>query len=87
MVEALRRYAAPRHCCLPHPGGLYRYLAERDADPEGKVVVELEGTLSEERDLDADAGALLVHPQRILTIATESRAPGPFVVLARGFGS
>jgi hypothetical protein len=53
---------------FPTRGGLYRYLAERNADPEGKVVVELEGVLSEERDLDADAGALLVHPQRILAI-------------------
>lgn len=53
---------------FPTRGGLYRYLAERDADLEGKVVVELEGRLSEERDLDADAGALLVHPQRIVAI-------------------
>lgn len=53
---------------FPTRAGLYRYLAERDAKPEGKVVVELEGRLSEERDLDADAGALLVHPERIVTI-------------------
>jgi hypothetical protein len=53
---------------FPTRGGLYRHLAERDAEPEGKVVVELEGKLSEERDLDADAGALLVHPERIVEI-------------------
>jgi hypothetical protein len=53
---------------FPTLGGLYRYLAERGADPDGKVVVELEGRLSEERDLDADAGALLVHPERIVAI-------------------
>ncbi len=40
----------------------------RDTEPEGKVVVELEGRLSDERDLDADAGALLVHPERIVAI-------------------
>jgi hypothetical protein len=35
---------------------------------EGKVVVELEGTISDERDLDADAGALLVCPERIVAV-------------------
>jgi hypothetical protein len=53
---------------FPARGGLYKYLAERDADSAGKVVVELEGRLSDERDLDADAGALLVHPERIVAI-------------------
>jgi hypothetical protein len=53
---------------FPTRGGLYRYLAERDTDPGAKVVVELEGRLSEERDLDADTGALLVHPLRIVAI-------------------
>src|SRR4051794_29156445 len=51
---------------FPRREGLYRYLAERDAEVEGKVVVELEGTESEERDLDADAGALLVLPARVI---------------------
>jgi hypothetical protein len=53
---------------FPAREGLYRYLAERDAEVDGKVVVELEGRLSDERDLDADAGALLVHPQRIVGV-------------------
>lgn len=53
---------------FPAREGLYRYLAERDAEIEGKVVVELEGRLSDERDLDADAGALLVHPERIVGV-------------------
>jgi len=53
---------------FPAREGLYRYLAERDAEVHGKVVVELEGRLSDERDLDADAGALLVHPERIVGI-------------------
>jgi hypothetical protein len=53
---------------FPAREGLYRYLAERDAEAEGKVVVELEGQLSDERDLDADCGALLVHPERIVAV-------------------
>jgi hypothetical protein len=52
---------------FPRIEGLYRYLAERHAEVEGKLVVELEGELSEERDLDADAGALLVLPERVLS--------------------
>lgn len=53
---------------FPAPEGLYRYLAEKNADVTGKVVVELEGRTSEERDLDADAGALLVLPERIASV-------------------
>jgi hypothetical protein len=53
---------------FPAREGLYRYLAERDAELKDKVVVELEGRPSEERDLDADAGALLVHPERIVAV-------------------
>jgi hypothetical protein len=30
--------------------------------------VELEGRLSDERDIDADMGALLVHPDRVLAV-------------------
>jgi hypothetical protein len=52
---------------FPGLGGLYRYLAERDADLSGSVIVEVEGTLSDERDLDAERGALLVHPTEIIT--------------------
>lgn len=53
---------------FPAREGLYRYLAEKNANVEGKLVVELEGKLSEERDLDADAGALLVMPKRIASV-------------------
>ncbi len=52
---------------FPTLGGLYRYFAEREQDLEGSVIVELEGKLSDERDLDADRGALLVHPTEIVT--------------------
>ena len=50
---------------FPSLGGLYRYLAERDADLSGSVFLELEGELSGDRDLDADDGAVLVLPTRI----------------------
>jgi hypothetical protein len=50
---------------FPSIDGLYRYMAERDAEPDD-LVVEVEGELSGERDLDADAGALLVLPTRIV---------------------
>jgi hypothetical protein len=54
---------------FPTREGLYRYLAEKNAKVEGKIVVELEGRLGEERDLDADAGALLVSPEQIASSA------------------
>jgi hypothetical protein len=59
---------------FPAREGLYRYLAEKNANVEGKVVVELEGRVSEERDLDADAGALLLLPERIVeTVPLDTR--------------
>lgn len=51
---------------FPAREGLYRYLAEKNASVEGSVVVELEGRLSDERELDGDAGALLLLPERIV---------------------
>lgn len=51
---------------FPAREGLYRYLAEKGANVEGRIVVELEGRLSDERELDADAGALLLLPERIV---------------------
>jgi hypothetical protein len=54
---------------FPNREGLLRYLAwKNDAGVEGKVVVELEGKLSEDRDLDADHGALLVFPDRLVSV-------------------
>ncbi len=52
---------------FPTLAGLYRYLVERGFDFSGKMIVELEGTLSDEPDLDGDSGALLVHPTEIIT--------------------
>jgi hypothetical protein len=53
---------------LPTREGLYRYLAERNTDLDNRLVVEVEGRLALERDLDADAGALLVHPEEIIEV-------------------
>jgi hypothetical protein len=53
---------------FPRREGLYRYLAERDTQLQGKAIVELEGRIADERDLDADAGALLIHPERIVEV-------------------
>jgi hypothetical protein len=54
---------------FPSREGLLRYLAwKNDASVEGKVVVELEGELSEDIDLDADHGALLVFPDRLVAV-------------------
>lgn len=54
---------------LPSRAGLYRYLALTDAPRlDEKVLVELEGRLCDELDLDADAGTLLVLPERIVAV-------------------
>ncbi|HKH65093.1 MAG TPA: hypothetical protein VKA35_06485 [Solirubrobacterales bacterium] len=54
---------------FPAREGLYRYLAwKNDANVEGKVVVEMVGELSEDRDLDADHGALLIHPEELVSV-------------------
>jgi hypothetical protein len=50
---------------FPTERGLYRYLVEKGADLDDSIVVEVSGTLSSDRDLDADSGAILVHPQAI----------------------
>ena len=51
---------------FPDEEGLYRYMLRRDADIDGALVVELEGRQSADGDFDADEGALLVHPTRIV---------------------
>src|SRR3954447_10473700 len=65
-IHRTRRHGLP---VFPSREGLYRYLAwKSDAGVEGKVVVELAGELSEDRDLDADHGALLVLPDRVVSV-------------------
>ena len=54
---------------FPSREGLYRYLAwKNDSQIEGKVVVEVAGRLSDDCDLDADHGALLVFPERVVAV-------------------
>ncbi|HVY96028.1 MAG TPA: hypothetical protein VHA54_03610 [Solirubrobacterales bacterium] len=53
---------------FPTREGLYRYLAERGGESDGRLVVELRGRLSDERDLDADSGALLLLPEEIVAV-------------------
>lgn len=58
---------------FPDPDGLYRYMLRRDSDMEGSVVVELEGKESDDVDFDADEGALLVFPTRIVKVEDVNR--------------
>jgi hypothetical protein len=57
---------------FPTLPGLIRYLRERDTDLSGDVFLELEGKLSDDRDLDADEGAILIFPERIVAIHDQS---------------
>src|SRR4051794_38116817 len=53
---------------FPDLDGLYRYMVSRDADLEDGVLVALEGVPSDDEDFDADEGALLIHPSRIVDV-------------------
>ena len=46
--------------------GLYRYMLKRDTDFHDCKLVVLEGELSEDEDFDADEGALLIKPTRVV---------------------
>ncbi|MFL5871347.1 MAG: hypothetical protein ACJ75R_09715 [Solirubrobacterales bacterium] len=52
---------------FPSLAGLYRYLVERELDLSRSAIVELAGELSDQPDLDADSGALLIHPTEVIT--------------------
>jgi hypothetical protein len=51
---------------FPSLEGLCRYIAERDAETAGCIALELEGEPTGDLDLDADAGALLIRPTRVI---------------------
>ena len=53
---------------FPDEDGLYRYMLGRDAEIDGSRLVELEGEPSEDEDFDADEGAVLVKPRRIVDV-------------------
>ena len=58
---------------FPDEDGLYRYMRERDADIGDSVLLVLEGKESSDEDFDADEGALLIHPTKIVDV----REPQP----------
>jgi hypothetical protein len=64
--EALLEPARNGVSVFPSLEGLERYLAERDIESNGCGIVILEGELTGDVDLDADAGALLIQPTRVL---------------------
>jgi hypothetical protein len=54
---------------FPDLDGLYRYMLRREADlGDDCRVIELRGEQSEDRDFDADEGAVLVNPTEILDV-------------------
>lgn len=53
---------------FPTIGGLLRYLSEDHREFDGHVIVELEGELTGDVDLDAERGALLVRPAHIVGV-------------------
>jgi hypothetical protein len=54
--------------CCRTLGELYAYFRGRDADLDGAVVVKLEGEVAEVEDFDAEHGAVLVRPTRIVDV-------------------
>ena len=69
---------------FPSRAGLLRYLVEREVDLDGAVILEFEGESTSELDLDADAGAMLVRPTRI--VATHSIDGGEVEEVRRRVG-
>ena len=53
---------------FPTEAGLYLYLAEKGANLDGDVILELDGELTGDVDLDAERGAVLVRPTRIVAV-------------------
>lgn len=52
---------------FPDEDGLYRYMLKRDADLDDRCqLVKLEGEQAEDEDFDADEGALLIRPTRVV---------------------
>lgn len=58
----------PRHgvSVFPRVRGLYRYMLAKGADLDRCVILELEAQLADDVDFDADQGALLVLPSKVL---------------------
>lgn len=58
---------------FPDEDGLYRYMIKRDAYLDSCCLVALEGEQSEDEDFDADDGALLIRPSRIVSVGEPDR--------------
>jgi hypothetical protein len=53
---------------FPDEKGLYRYMLRRRGKLGDALLVELEGEPTEDEDFDADEGALLIRPTRIVDV-------------------
>jgi DnaJ-class molecular chaperone len=58
---------------FPDEDGLYRYMLGRDGDVAAAKLVVLEGDAAEDEDFDADAGAVLIHPTRVVDVREPDR--------------
>lgn len=58
---------------FPDEDGLYRYMAERDGDVSSAQLVVLEGEQTDDRDFDADEGAILIRPTQIVEVRPVDR--------------
>ncbi len=58
----------PRHgvSVFPTAEGLYHYMGVKEADLDECVIVELDADRADDVDFDADQGAMLVIPTRII---------------------
>jgi hypothetical protein len=54
---------------FPEEDGLYRYMVKRGASLESCRLIELEGEPTEDEDFDADEGAVLIRPRRIVAVS------------------
>jgi len=52
---------------FPRAEGLLEYMRRRDTEIDGELLVELEGVRSDDEDFDADEGALLIVPTRVVS--------------------
>jgi hypothetical protein len=55
---------------FPTVEGLYRYMLATDADVDDCLIVELDADPADDVDFDADQGAMLVIPRRIMGCAS-----------------
>ena len=51
---------------FPRPEGLLAYMRKRETTIDGELLVEVEGVRSDDEDFDADEGALLIIPTRVV---------------------